>query len=129
MEDYHGPIPRFNQDSFKRIFRVSRRNYDQIRQLVCKHNSFFHDSIDCTLRRSICVDAKLLIALKYLAYSTAINAFHDYFQMGESTSHLCVTNFVTTLLHCKVLTEKYLRKMSPSDAMHMEKLHSEVHGV
>jgi hypothetical protein len=104
-------------------------NYDQIRQLVCEHNSFFHDSIDCTLRRSICVDAKLLIALKYLAYGTAINAFRDYFQMGESTSRLCVTNFVTTLLRCRVLTEKYLRKMSPSDARRVEKLHSEVHGV
>jgi hypothetical protein len=97
-------------------------NYDQIRQLVCEHNSFFHDSIDCTLRRSICVDAKLLIALKYLAYGTAINAFGDYFQMRESTSRLCVTNFVTTLLRCRVLTEKYLRKMSPSDARRVEKL-------
>ncbi len=112
MEDYLGSIPRFNQDSFKRISPVSWRNYDQIRQLECEHNSFFHDSIDCTLQRSICVDAKVHIALKYLAHSTTINAFCDYFQMGESTAHLCVTNCVTTLLHCKVLTEKYLRKMT-----------------
>jgi hypothetical protein len=129
MEDYLGPIPRFNQDSFQRIFHVSQKNYDQIRQLVCVHNSFFHDSIDCTLQHSICVDAKVLVALKYLAYGTAINAFRDYFQMGESTARLCVTNFATTLLCCKVITEKYLRKMIPSDARRVEKLHSEVHGV
>jgi hypothetical protein len=34
MEDDLGPIPRFNQDSFKRIFCVLQKNYDQIKQLV-----------------------------------------------------------------------------------------------
>jgi hypothetical protein len=64
MEDYLGPIPRFNQDSFNRIFRVLRKNYDQIRQLVCLHNSSFRDSVDYTLQHSVCINAKVFIASK-----------------------------------------------------------------
>jgi len=29
------------------------------------------------------------MALKVNAYGVAANAFHDYFQMGESTTHKC----------------------------------------
>jgi hypothetical protein len=27
MDDYLGPVPRFNEDGFKRMFRISRQNY------------------------------------------------------------------------------------------------------
>jgi hypothetical protein len=86
--DYLGPLPRFNADEFKRMFRVSRANYERIRNALCRSDPFFRDSYDAHRRRSICVDAKILIALKYICYGTAINSFRDYFQMGESTSRL-----------------------------------------
>ena len=31
MEDYLGPVPKFNEDGFKRMFHVSRQNYDIIK--------------------------------------------------------------------------------------------------
>jgi len=85
-DDYLGPLPTFNEDGFKRMFRISRRNYENLRTLLCARDPFFRDTFDATRRRSISIDAKMLIALKYMSYGTAINAFRDYFQMGESTN-------------------------------------------
>ncbi len=124
-----GTVPKFNKDDFKRMFRISRNNYDRIRNVLCASDPFFRDSYDATRRRSISIDAKLLISLKYMSYGTAINAFRDYFQMGESTSWLCLHHFVRGVLSCDDIRTKYFRTMSPSDAKRVERMHHEVHGV
>jgi hypothetical protein len=129
MDDYLGPVPKFNEDGFKRMFRVSRRNYDMIRAKLCLSDPFFRDSFDARRRRSISIDAKILMALKYISYGAAINAFRDYFQMGESTSRLCVSHFVHGVLSCDDIRNKYFRKMSTADAKRVEKMHYDVHGI
>jgi hypothetical protein len=116
MEDYLGAVPKFNEDGFKRMFRVSRRNYDMIRAKLCQLDPFFRDSFDARRRQSISIDAKILMALKYISYGAAINAFRDYFQMGESTSRLCVSHFVRGVLSCNDIRNKYFRPMSSADA-------------
>jgi hypothetical protein len=83
MDDYLASMPNFNDDGFKRIFRVSHQTYDLIRAKLCLVDPFFRDSYNARRWASISVDAKILIALKYVSYGTAINAFRDYFQMGE----------------------------------------------
>ncbi len=128
-EDYLGAVPRFCNDDFKRMFRISRANYDRLRAVLCAADPFFRDRYDATKRMSISIDAKILIALKYMAYGTAINAFRDYFQMVESTSRLCLRHFVKGVLHCDNIRGKYFRSMSPSDAKRVEKLHHDIHGV
>ena len=50
MDDYLGPVPKFNEDGFKRMFRVSRRNYDMIRAKLCLSDPFFRDSFDARRR-------------------------------------------------------------------------------
>jgi hypothetical protein len=79
--------------------------------------------------RSISIDAKILISLKCIAYGTAINAFRDYFQMGESTSRLCVQHFARGILGCDAICNKYFRKMSPADAKRVEQMHYDAHGI
>jgi hypothetical protein len=112
MEDYLGNVPRFNDAGFKRMFHVSRQKYDELRSILCNPDPFFRDSIDARNWRSISIDAKILIFLKYISYGTAINAFRDSFQMGESTSRLCVKHFARGVLRCDALHDKYFRKMS-----------------
>ena len=129
MEDYLGPVPKFNEDGFKRMFRVSHQNYDIIRAKLCPSDTFFRDAFDARKRRSISIDAKILMALKYISYGAAINAFRDYFQMSESTSRLCVSHFVRGVLSCDDIRNKYFRKMSAADAKRIEKMHHDVHGI
>jgi hypothetical protein len=129
QEDYLRAVPRFNQDDFKRMFRVSRQNYEKIRSILCQSDCFFSDTYDARKRRSISIDAKIMILLKYMAYGTAINSFRDYFQMGESTSRLCLKHFVTGVLGSDEICNKYFRNMSSADAKRVEKMHHDAHGV
>ncbi len=46
QQDYFGPVPRFNQNDFKRMFRVSNQNYERIRNILCQSDSFFSDTYD-----------------------------------------------------------------------------------
>jgi hypothetical protein len=129
MDDCLGPMPNFNDDGFNRMFCISHRTYEVIRAKLCLIDPFFRDSYDARRRASISVDAKILVALKYVSYGTATNAFRDYFQMGESTSRLCVSHFVWGILSCDDIQNKYFQKMSPSDAKWVERMHHEAHGI
>ena len=44
-EDFLGDVPRLNQDGFKRMFRVSRQKYDEIRNILCNSDPFFRDTM------------------------------------------------------------------------------------
>jgi hypothetical protein len=101
-------IPAFSLDDFKRIFRVSCSTYDSIRNYLCGMIPFFHDGLDVTHRRRVCTDAKKKISLKYLAYGCSINAFQDYFQLGESTAMLCVRKFTSSIANSMVQKNFFL---------------------
>ena len=122
-------VPRFNDVGFKQMFSVSHQKYDKIRNILCNSDPFFRDTVDARNWCSISVDAKTLMSLKYISYGTAINAFRDYFQVGESTSRLCVKHFAHGVLRCDALCNKYFRKMSWADAKHVEQMHHDAYGV
>jgi hypothetical protein len=127
-QDYIGLQPTFGPDDFKRIFRVSRSNYDEIRNYLGSVQSFFKDGREVTNRLKISVDGKILMALKYLAYGCSVNAFRDYFQMGESTAMKCVKMFIKEMTKSSFRT-KYFSAMTAADAKRVEACHKEVHGV
>jgi len=129
MADYLGSLPRFSPDDFKRIFRVSRSSYQELRNILCTENVFFRERVDAANREPISTDAKILISLKYLAYGTSVNAFRDYFQLGESTAMECVKQFIHGIHHSKELNSKFFNLMSPADAKRIEALHYKEHGV
>ncbi len=105
-QDYLGALPSFGIDDFKRIFRVSRANYDRLSNYLCATQPFFSDGFEITNRERISSDAKILISLKYLAYGCSVNAFRDYFQLGESTAMLCVKTFIKSISSSQ-FREKY----------------------
>jgi hypothetical protein len=53
LQDYLGPQPTVRPDDFKRIFRVSQMNYDQLHNYLCHVEPFFWDGIDATRRKKI----------------------------------------------------------------------------
>jgi hypothetical protein len=79
------------------MLRVSRSSYEAIKSYLCEVNYFFRDGSDITGRKRVSTDAKILISVKYLAYGCSVNAFHDYFQLGEATAMLCVKKFTQSM--------------------------------
>jgi hypothetical protein len=127
-QDYLGPTPNFGLDDFKRIFRVSRTTYDAIKTCVCEEDLFFCDGFDVTGRKRVSTDAKLLISLKYLAYGCSVNAFRDYFQVGESTALLAVKRFTKCLANSS-MQKKFFSFFTPSEVKRVEALHFEKHSI
>jgi len=70
-----------------------------------------------------------MMALKVNAYGVAANAFHNYFQMGESMARKCCECFNEALSNCNELTNIYLRKMTKHDVQRIVQLHKMAHGV
>lgn len=128
IDDYLGAHPSFGPEDFKRMFRVSRGTYERIRVVLCRIDPFFRDGIDVTKRKKISCDAKILIALKYLSYGCSVNAFRDYFQVGESTALLCVKKFIRILAHSE-LRDVYCAPLTAADTKKIESMHHEVHGI
>jgi len=128
LQDYLGPSPSFGVDDFKRIFRVSRSSYEDLKSFLCERLHFFREGLDVTRRVRVGTDAKLLIALKYLAYGCSVNSFRDYFQIGESTAMECVKRFVHAIADSP-FQKKYFSFYTAADARRVESLHFLQHGV
>ncbi len=126
QQDFLGPDPTFGPDDFKRMFRVSRATYDTLRNYLSGVQSFFRDGKQVTNRMKISADGKIMMALKYLAYGCSVNAFRDYFQIGESTAMKCVKLFIKELSKSP-FHHKYLGSMTPADAKRVEALHRSTH--
>jgi hypothetical protein len=103
-------------DDFKRIFQVSRAVCNSIRNHLCKSAPFFLDGYDAMKWQKICTDAKILIALKCLAYGSSVNSFHDYFQLGESIAYLCVEKLTHGIVDDEQFRQLYFCSMTPADA-------------
>jgi len=116
MDDYLGDLPRFSLEDFKRIFRISRHCYEEIRSYLCRTDSFFQAGYDAYKRQKVSADAKILITLKYLAYGCSINSFHDYFQMGESTAMMCVKKVTKLMSSSNEFCSRFLPAITPADA-------------
>jgi hypothetical protein len=129
MDDYLGNLPRFSLDDFKRMFRVSRQCYNDLQNYLCMTQFFFRDGYDSFHREKISADARILMALKYLAYGCSVNSFRDYFQLGESTAMKCVKEFTMAIGTSKDFRSRYLPEMTPADAKRIEALHHFHHGV
>jgi len=127
-QDYLGTAPSFGLDDFKRIFRVSRSTYDSLKRYLIGADGFFREGLDVTGRKRVGTDSKILIALKYLGYGCSVNAFRDYFQLGESTAMLAVKKF-TSCISTSPFQKKYFSFFTSSDAKKVERLHHRKHGV
>ena len=103
--DYLGPSPIFIYCKFQQIFHVTQGIYDFIRAETEDHNFYNISDYDVTGHPTICINAKLLTALKHLGYGCATNVWIDYFQMGESTRCLCVEVFCKTIAQSTTLHE------------------------
>ena len=110
QRDYLGPNPIFDDKQFQRMFRITKGVYNVIKNEAVQFSPFFSDTIrfDAVGKAPIATDAKILIALKYLAYGKSLNAFRDYFQMGERTALKCLHELIHVISQSELLKSIYL---------------------
>jgi len=130
MMDYLGDNPIFDSKRFQRMFRISRKVYDQVKIISQASDPFFNrPEFDVTGRLNICNDAKIMIALKHLAFGVATFSWLDYFQMGESTARESVERLCDVITKSDELQAIFLRSYSKEDAKRVSNLHQFHHGA
>ena len=59
----------------------------------------------------------------------SLNAFKDYFQMGESMGKQCLSKLCSGIVSSPKYSGLYLRFPTRSDTQQIANLHKEVHGI
>ena len=76
MDDYLGPVPRFDFKEFVSMFRVTRGRFQTIMEDFAE-DPFFKETPDCFNNPVPSLQSNLLHALKTLAFGVANHAFRD----------------------------------------------------
>ena len=129
LEDWLGPVPKFNDMQFVRTFRISREKAQWIMNCLAKYDTFWTQTYGALGKPSISPQVKFLAAQRRLTYGVSFSAFQDYHQMGESTARLCVSKLTRGIVECPEIAEVYLRAMTKSDAKRVSEMHHQQHGV
>jgi len=83
-----------NDLAFISQFHVSWHQFEIIMQNVIPANpEFYNNNCDAKRASGVCIQAKIMMAMKLLAYGAPPSAWRDYFQMLAPLSHKCLTEF------------------------------------
>jgi Plant transposon protein len=115
--DYFSDKPTYNDDLFRRRFRMRRPLFFCIVQGVQNHDSYFQIKVDGTSRRGLSTLQKCTAAIRMLAYGVAADAVDEYLKIGESTTMACLQKFVRAVING--FGEEYMRR---PDAIDIQRL-------
>jgi len=99
-------------------------------QVAGTSSSFFTlQQNNVTGKDGIRPEAKILIALKQLAFGTSAIAFTDYFQMSDTTARHSMKELCNIISSSPELRGKYLRTPTKTDAKRLSRMHEVEFGV
>ena len=83
MSDYLAPDALFSDMNFVMMFRISRGRFQKILEDIGNSGIPFYNPQQ-ERKNSSCLEARLLLPLKTLAYGVPPHCFSDYFQMSKA---------------------------------------------
>ena len=94
------------------MFRIKRSMVDIMLNNSAQCDSFWTTMYSRSWKPSINPCVKFLAAQKTICFGVSCFAFTDYFPMGESTIHKCVSHFCWGLVSCPELSALERRSSS-----------------
>ena len=113
FDDYFSENPTYNEELFRRRFRMRRNLFLRIVDGVTTHDPYFQNKQDATGRQGLSSLQKCTAAIRMLAYGVAADAVDEYIRIGESTTIECTKRFVSAIID--VFGDEYLRRPNPED--------------
>jgi Plant transposon protein len=128
MRDHLGPDALFGADVLL-FFRMSRARIEVIIQRIGNSGNPFYGTFrsDRHGKRGASIEAKILIAIRTLAYGVASYCFCDYFSMSKTSALDCCRMFNKIIP--QIFGDDYMRIPSAGDLSAIVALHKRVHGV
>ncbi|XP_020271530.1 uncharacterized protein LOC109846695 [Asparagus officinalis] len=105
--DYLADNPRFEEDMFRRRYRMSRSLFLRIVDAVKDHDYYFQQRSDGLGRIELSLLQKVTAVFCMLAYSLPADTMDEYVKIGESTAIESMTKFYRAMV--EIFAERYLR--------------------
>uniref|UniRef100_A0A0D3A674 DDE Tnp4 domain-containing protein n=1 Tax=Brassica oleracea var. oleracea TaxID=109376 RepID=A0A0D3A674_BRAOL len=112
-DDYFSETPTYPENFFRRRFRMNKRLFMHIVDRLSSEVQYFQEKKDGIGRNSLSALQKCTAAIRVLAYGSAADTVDEYLQLGETTTRLCVQNFVEGIIY--LFGDEYLRRPTPAD--------------
>ncbi|XP_065860788.1 uncharacterized protein [Euphorbia lathyris] len=112
-DDYFSSNPRFDANTFRRRFRMSRTLFQRIIDAVTTHNVYFQQRTDAVGRVGLSSIQKVTAAMRILAYGIPADAADEYCKIAESTAIESFKKFCRSVV--EIFSEKYLRSPNAND--------------
>ncbi|KAJ9543663.1 hypothetical protein OSB04_023370 [Centaurea solstitialis] len=127
IADYFSNNPVYNEEDFKRRFRMTRRLFLRIVNDLEREIEYFKQHWDARGVKGFSALQKCTSAIRQLAYGSASDASDEYLRMSETTSRDCLENFCKCIIY--LYMRQYLRKPTASDIQRIYAMHEQVHGL
>lgn len=111
--DYFAASPRYNNEQFRRRWRMSRQVFSNIASALVQHDRYFSQQRDATGKLGLSTEQKLAAAIRALAYDLATDTFDDSLGISESTGHECLERFCNAMV--SVFESDWLRPPSVNE--------------
>ncbi|KAJ0548852.1 putative harbinger transposase-derived protein [Helianthus annuus] len=126
VNDYFSDEPLYNDEIFRRRFRMSRRLFTRIANDLAGLDPFFTQRPDARNYKGFTTLQKCTAAIRQLAYGTVADALDEYLQMSARTTRECLYRFCHNVV--KLYSKKYLRKSNSYDVQQLYQAHEARHG-
>ncbi|XP_065869318.1 protein ALP1-like [Euphorbia lathyris] len=111
--DYFSSNPRFDANTFRRRFRMSRTLFQRIINVVTAHNVYFQQCTDVVSRVGLSFIQKVTAAMRILAYGIPADAVDEYCKIAESTAIESFKKFCHSIV--EIFSEQYPRSPNAND--------------
>jgi hypothetical protein len=113
---YFNDIPKYDHDTFRRRFRMSRRLFLRIEEGVQRADKYFVQRPDACGRMGMSSTVKVVLALRLLAYGSAADQYDEFLQVAESTANETLEKFCDAIY--KEYGFEYLERDPDISEMH-----------
>uniref|UniRef100_A0A0D3BQU1 DDE Tnp4 domain-containing protein n=1 Tax=Brassica oleracea var. oleracea TaxID=109376 RepID=A0A0D3BQU1_BRAOL len=111
--DYFSDTPTYPDNFFRQHFRMNKPLFMHIVDRLSTKVQYFRGKNDGLGRNSLSPFQKCTAAIRVLAYGYAADTVDVYLWLGETTTRLCVENFVEGGIY--LFGDEYLRRPTPAD--------------
>ncbi|XP_050222517.1 uncharacterized protein LOC126672607 [Mercurialis annua] len=113
FNNYFSDNPRYNEEMFRRRYRMSRNLFLRITDAVKGHDHYFHQRCDGISRLGVSTLQKTTAVFQMLAYGFVSDATDEYIKIGELMAIESLKRFCRAIN--EIFLERYLRSPNAND--------------
>ncbi|XP_022031237.1 protein ALP1-like [Helianthus annuus] len=126
MLDYFCENPLYDDEQFRRRFRISRRLFLKISSDLAGEFPFFTQRESAGRKIDFSGIQKCTAAIRQLAYNTTSDAWDEYLRMSARSCHDCLENLCEGVIF--LYGRQYLRMPTAADIPFLYEAHQRIHG-